>query len=318
MSHFSFATPALLFMLLVLVAVALWRLLRSPSHPTLAVADARLWASAAAVGRSWRVRLLGLPVTLRVLAAVLIVFALARPQQGMALVMVPEEGIDIVVALDVSSSMGNLTMGSDATRLESARLVIEDFVGTLKGDRVGLVMFQSRALVLSPLTHDLAATVRRVRAAGPGLLGDGTAIGLGLAESVDLLRESPARSRVVVLLTDGQNNSGEVTPIIAAQVAAALNVHVYTIGFLSVDGTSVVDEATLRRIADLTGASYYDARTQEELAAAYGAIGQLERSRVGEHRFSSFREFAPWLVGMAAGLLTVEVLLSSSWLRRQP
>jgi Ca-activated chloride channel family protein len=318
MSDLSFATPALLLALPLIAAVALWRLLRAPSRPALAVADAGPWAVAAGAGRGWRLRLLGLPAALRLIAAGLIVVALARPQQGLALVTIPEEGIDIVVALDVSSSMGNVTGAGGPTRLDAARTVIEEFVGTLEGDRVGLVMFQSRALVLSPLTDDLDATISRVRSAGPGLIEDGTAIGLGLAESVDLVRESPARSRVVVLLTDGQNNSGEVTPVAAAQVAAALGVRVYTVGFVAFDGTSAVDEATLRRIAELTDASYYDARTQEELAAAYEAIGLLERSRVGERRFSSFREFGPWLAGGAAALLAVEALLASSWLRRQP
>ncbi len=318
MSELSFAAPILLLGLPAVAALALWRALRAPGRPALAVADLGPWRSAGSGRRSVRLRLLWVGRMLRLLAAALIVIALARPQQGLATVSIPEEGIDIVVALDVSTSMGNVTARPGPTRLEAARAVLEEFFGTLEGDRVGMVIFQSRALVLSPLTDDLDAMASRVRASGPGLIEDGTAIGLGLAEAAGLLRESPARSRVVVLLTDGQNNAGEVTPVEAAQMAAALGVRVYTVAFLSRDGTSAVDEATLRRIAELTDASYYDARTQEELAAAYESIGRLERSRVGERRFESFREFGPWLAGAAALLLALDAVLAASWLRRQP
>ena len=318
MSEVTVAVPAFLAGLPAVAAFALWRVLRGPRPPALAVADLGPWRSAGSGGGGARLRLLWAGPALRVAAALLFVIALARPQQGLALVTIPEEGIDIVAALDVSTSMGNITERFGPTRLEAARAVLEEFVGTLEGDRVGMVIFQSRALVLSPLTHDLEAAASRIRVAGPGLIEDGTAIGLGLAESVGILRESPARSRVVVLLTDGQNNTGEVTPVEAAQMAAALGVRVYTVAFLSLDGTSAVDEATLRRIAELTDASYYDARTQEELAAAYEEIGRLERSRVGERRFESVRELGPWLAGAAALLLAVDALLASGWLRRHP
>ncbi len=318
MSELTFAAPALLIGLPAVAAFTLWRALRGSRRPALAVADLGPWRSAGSGGSSVRLRLLWVGPALRVAAAILVVVALARPRQGLAVVTIPEEGIDIVAALDVSTSMGNITERFGPTRLEAARAVLEEFFGTLEGDRVGMVIFQSRALVLSPLTDDLDAMASRVRVAGPGLIEDGTAIGLGLAESVGILRESPARSRIVVLLTDGQNNTGEVTPVEAAQMAAALGVRVYTVAFLSFDGTSAVDEATLRRIAALTDASYYDARTQEELAAAYEEIGRLERSRVGERRFESFHEFGPWLVGAAALLLAVDALLASTWLRRQP
>ena len=318
MIDLAFAAPVLLLALPAVGALALWRALRGPRRPALAVADLEPWRGAGSGGRSVRLRLLWIGPALRVLAALLIVIALARPRQGLATVTIPEEGIDIVAALDVSTSMENITERFGPTRLEAAQTVLEEFFATLDGDRVGMVIFQSRALVLSPLTDDLDAMTSRVRVAGPGLIDDGTAVGLGLAEAVGLLRESPARSRVVVLLTDGQNNTGEVTPIEAAQMAAALDVRVYTVAFLALDGTSAVDEATLRRIAELTDASYYDARTQEELAAAYESIGRLERSRVGERRFESFREFGPWLAGAAALLLAADALLAASWLRRQP
>ena len=145
------------------------------------------------------------------------VFALARPRQGLALTTIPKEGIDLVVSLDVSSSMSERVLGGSDTKMAAAQRAVADFVRKLEGDRIGLVIFQSRALTLSwPLTVDQAAIATAVENARSGLLSDGTAIGLGLAESLNLLRDSPAKSRVVVLLTDGQNNTGEVTPGAAA------------------------------------------------------------------------------------------------------
>jgi len=210
-------------------------------------------------------------------------------------------------------------LGRGNTRLSEAQGVIGAFVETLRGDRVGLVIFQSRALALAPLTHDLDAIKLRIDALEPGLLADGTAIGLGITEALTLLEESPARSRVVVLLTDGHNNAGEIQPLQAARIAQALDVHVYTIGFASggISGIAV-DAQTLRQVAESTDAQFYNARTQQELLQAYADIGQLERSRVGERRFVAFREYAPWFLLGVLGLLLGEFALRATWLRRYP
>jgi Ca-activated chloride channel family protein len=156
-----------------------------------------------------------------------------------------------------------------------------------------------------------------VRSLGPGLLQDGTAIGLGLAEATALVQDSPAKSRVVVLLTDGQNNAGEILPLDAARVAQALGVRVYTIGFLS-DEAGGVDRQMLRNMAESTGGRSFDARTQSDLAAAYEEISLLERSRLGERQFTTFREFAPWVVAAAVALLALEGVLRTTWLRSHP
>jgi len=314
----TFATPELLLLLPLAAAPLLWPMLRSRRRPALAFAE--LGAIRAAAGATWRLRLRALPDALRAATVAMLILALARPQQGLALTLLPEEGIDVVVAMDTSSSMGQRTSG--VTRLQEARSVVEEFVSGLEGDRVGLVVFQSRALALSPLTLDHEALKRTVRNVSSDLLPDGTAIGLGLSEALNLLRDSLARSRVVVLLTDGQNNAGEVEPLEAAQIAKALGIRVYTIGFLAADnlppGVAGVDEATLRGIAAITDAASYDAATQEQLADAYRTIGELERSRVGERRFSIFREFAPWLAAAALALLTIEAGLRATALRRYP
>ncbi len=315
----TFASPLLLWLLPVVALLALLQIARRRRPADLAIGS--LEAIREVNRPTWRLRLRWLPAALRWAAVALAVVALARPREGLAVTQVPSEGIDIVIALDVSSSMTTPTRGEPgATRLSEAQDVVNAFVETLEGDRVGLVIFQSRALALSPLTHDVTAIQRRVDGLAPGLIDDGTAIGLGLSEAVSLVEDSPARSRVVVLLTDGQNNAGAIQPEIAAQLAAALDVRVYTIGFLSgaFQGQIQVNEVSLRAIAQSTDAEYYNARSREELAEAYADIGELERSRVGERRFIAFREYAPWFLLGALGLLLGESALRATWLRRYP
>jgi Ca-activated chloride channel family protein len=227
---------------------------------------------------------------------------------------VPEQGIDLVVALDVSGSMSQSLGRNQPTRLEAAKAVVRDFVTTLDGDRVGLVIFQARSLVLAPLTVDRVAVRRTVEGTESGLLPDGTAIGLAAAEGLNLLRTSPARSRVLVLLTDGENNAGEIQPLQSAALAKTLGVRMYTIAFTG-RGESI-DRAVLRRMADDTGGASYDATSQEELRRAYDQIGALERSRLGERKFTRMQELAPWLAGAAIGLLVIEAALRATVLRR--
>ena len=313
----TFAAPWALALLPLAALLVLreWGAARAPS-PALLVADLAPLRQAAR--RTWRVQLRRLPLLLRGLAIVLVAVALAQPRAGLAVTALPEEGIDVVVTVDVSSSMtANVPGTSGTTRLAAAQAVVSDFVDTLEGDRIGLVIFQARALTLSPLTNDADAIHARVRGLAPGLLPDGTAIGLGLAEATALLQDSPAKSRIVVLLTDGQNNAGEIRPLDAARVAQALGVRVYTIGFLGPEAGGV-DRQMLRSMAESTGGRSYDARTQSDLAAAYAEVSSLERSRVGEREFTSFVEYGPWIAAAAVALLTLEAALRATWLRSQP
>lgn len=283
-------------------------------RPAALVAD--LGPLAAAARPTARTRLRRLPDVLRALAILLLLLSAARPREGLALTTLPEEGIDIVAVVDVSSSMG-ASASPDESRMEAARRVLGEFAETLRTDRLGLVAFQSRAITLSPLTNDVPAIQRRIDDLGPGLIEDGTAIGLGIMEGVGLLEDSLARSRVIVLLTDGENNAGEVEPFTAAQVAGALDVRVYIIGFTG-PRSREVDIPAMQEIARIADGAYYDARTPEELQAAYEAIGALERSRVGEREFIAWREYGPWIALAAVGLLVGDVALRSTWLRRQP
>lgn len=299
---------------LISAAVAL---LRQPSQ------QRALWvaqggpAEAAAARRTPRMRVRWLPDALHVLALLLLFVALARPRQGLALSVIPEEGIDVVVALDTSSSMTERIVGASETKLAAAQRVVREFARSLEGDRVGLVIFQSRALTMSPLTVDQPAIGRGVSNVRSGLLPDGTAIGLGLAESLNLLRDSTARSRIVVLLTDGQNNGGEITPGAATALARALEIRVYTIGF-GAGRPGSVDATALGQIAEATGGRFFDAATTADLAEAYAEVGRLERSVVGERRFTRYREFAPVLAAIALSALVIEAALRSTWLRRHP
>jgi len=312
----TFATPLLLTLIPVVAAALYWRFrVRPGAKPALLTADLGM-LDAAGRRASWRVRLRWLPTALRGAALLLLLVAAARPQRGLALTFVPEQGIDLVLALDVSGSMLQSTGRNQPTRLEAAKNVVRDFVTTLDGDRVGLVVFQARSLVLSPLTVDRIAAQRAVEATETGLLPDGTAIGLAAAEGLNLLRNSPARSRVLVLLTDGENNAGDIQPLQAAQLAKSLGVRMYTIAFTGRGET--LDREVLRRMAADTGGASYDASSQDELRKAYDEIGALERSRLGDRRFTRYQELAPWVAGLAIALLVTEAGLRATVFRRHP
>ena len=310
----TLAIPWALLLLIPLAWFVARELRTRRASPALVVADLAPWRAAAR--RSPRVRLRSLPLILRALAIALAIVAFARPRQGLTITTIPEEGIDVVIAFDASSSMTAPLGDGRTTRLQAARTVVTNFVNTLSGDRVGLVIFQARALTLAPLTGDLDAIRARVATIEPGLLNDGTAIGLGLSEAITVVKDSPAKSRIVVLLTDGENNAGAIPPLQAARVAQALGIRVYTIGFIAA-GTGA-DSQNLRAIAETTGGRSFDARTQTDLAAAYAEVRSLERSRLGERRFTVYREFAPWFAAFAVGLLATDGLLRATWLRTQP
>lgn len=306
---FAFATPALLLLFPAVLVLWLPGLVRRRSAAM--VADSSL--ARAATRPTWRLRLRWIPGALRILAVALLVVAIARPRHGNAVTVAPEEGVDVVLSVDVSSSMTQaVTRGT--TRITAAQQAVAEFADRMEGGRIGLVAFQSKAITLSPLTSDHNALKLRAKTLEPGLVEDGTAIGLGLAEALSLLGDSPARSRVVVLLSDGENNGGNIEPADAARVAQALGVRVYTIAFAGTTGAA----SGLRAMAISTGAQSYDARTPEELKKIYGDIGKLERSRLGERKFVDFTEYGPWFAGAAVLLLAAEGVLRATWLRRAP
>lgn len=313
--------PALLALLALvpLYGWVLWRLAREPR-------PGYLLPRLSAVGRNAPpgklLRTLPWLGALRAAAAVLIIVALARPQSTTVQAVRPAEGIDIVLAIDTSSSMTQYRLASDETRIDAARRVARDFVAQREDDRVGLVIFQRRSLVLSPLTLDIEAIDTLIETSvRSGIIPDGTALGLAMAEAVDLLRDSQAASRVVVALTDGENNVPGITTQQAAAVARALGVRIYTIGLPAAQRTSAavsLNEIPLIYAADETGGRYFRASDADELADAYAEIAQLERARVGEETLLRSRELAPALLIAALALILLEVGARVGPWRRTP
>jgi Ca-activated chloride channel family protein len=304
----SFADPYLLLLLLALPVVLLLKARTGEASGAAGFSNVALLAS---FKPTWRMRYRWLPTFLRAGAIALLIIALARPQVGRANSELPGQGIDIALVMDTSSSM-NSSLGND-TRMAVAQRVIGDFIKGRKDDRLGLVVFRASALVLSPLTLDYEALGEIIPTTGDIRLPDGTAIGVGLSNGLDLLRESRARSRVVILLTDGENNEGDIEPLEAARIAETLGIRVYTIGVLEEGarsgGAVNVDEEALRQIAEITGGRYFPAESESALEQIYASIENLEKSRLERPQFASYNEYAAYFLAAAVALLALEVTL---------
>jgi Ca-activated chloride channel homolog len=270
----------------------------------------------------WRVRLRWALVALRVAAIVLFIIALARPQIVHASVESISDGIDIVLAIDVSGSMSEAGFGG-STKIDAVKRVVHDFLGGLKNDRVGIVIFSGEAIVLGPPTLDYAASQKLVDPIDTGSLAGGTAIGTGLATAVNVLRDSNAKSKVVILLTDGENNSGDISPLDASNMAQLLGVRVYTIGAVSAPSEAAnpddsVDEQLMRKMATQTGGQYYSVSDANSLAEVYREVETLEKSHVGTRDFIDYQEAHLGFLAAGALLLFVEIALAATLLRRTP
>jgi Ca-activated chloride channel family protein len=326
-----FASPWLLSLLVVPVLLAWWPWLarQRTRVATLQYSDLRLTTH---LSRSLRQRGRFVLPVLRLLALGLLIMALARPQSGNAREVILGEGVDIAIVLDISGSMAALDF--EPNRLGAAKKVIRDFVNQRQYDRIGLVIFATEAFSQVPPTLDynvLERILDETQVSWDIGLDSGTAIGLGLANGANMLRESKADSRVIVLLTDGANNSGQIDPITAAEIAKALDIRVYTIGAARPgpaalpfpDGRieyrdSEIDEETLRQIADITGGLYFRAEDAEGLQEIYDTINELERSKVEVRTFTRYRELAIWLIIPAAFFLALEMLLRRTLFRTIP
>jgi Ca-activated chloride channel family protein len=308
-------------LLLVVVALALALQIRRETHRPGGILFSSLGLLPHARA-SWRIRLRWLLLPLRVMAATAIILALAAPSVVHASLDVPAEGIDIVVVLDTSSSMSTPDFGGQS-RIDASKRVIHDFLGGLKNDRVGVVIFSAESLVLSPLTLDYPAAQKLVEPIQAGRpLRDGTAIGTGLATGLNILRESNARGKVAVLLTDGENNTGDIQPLDAAQIAKLLGVRLYTIGAVPVGRAGQravdVDEQLMRRMSEMSGGQYYRVSDETTLREVYREIETLEKARVGTRAFISTEDAALPFAAAGAALLVVELLLATTVFRRSP
>jgi Ca-activated chloride channel family protein len=275
---------------------------------------------------------------LRGLTLLLLIAALARPQRGKAESKYSGEGIDIVLAVDISGSMlsEDFTLhGQRANRLEVVKSVVTDFVGRRGGDRVGLVLFSGRPYTQCPLTLDHGWLLQNLARARIGMIEDGTAIGSALATAAGRLEHSEAKSKVIILLTDGQNNAGKISPATAADAVKALGIKVYTIGagtrglapFPARDlfGNTIyqpikvdIDEDTLKAIAAKTGGKYFRATDTASLQQIYDEIGRMERTTFTAPRYLDYAELYPWLAFPALLLLCCEVGLTHTVLRKLP
>jgi Ca-activated chloride channel family protein len=308
-----FADPYLLLLLLLVPLFLVVKARLTRDHAPANFSNVGLLAG---YGKTWRLRYRWVPTFVRAVALVLLVIAIARPQQGRAETEVPGEGIDIALVLDTSSSMTG-TFG-DQNKLESAQAVIKDFIEKRDQDRIGFVIFRDRSIVLSPLTLDYDSLAVLVDGVDKVNLPDGTAIGSGLGDALNLLRESKARSRVAILLTDGQNNAGSIDPGQAARIASTLGIRVYTIGLIdpssrqSPGGNVNVDEKALEEMAKVTGGRYFAADNEKGLQEIYDNIDNLETSQIGRPTFLAYDEIAPYFLVAALLLLVLELALRST------
>jgi len=277
-------------------------------------------------------------IYLRLLAVVLLILALARPQTPVADSKIQSEGIDIVLAIDCSTSMlaEDFKLGGQRqSRIEVVKNVVKDFIMGRKNDRIAIVAFASRAYTVCPLTLDYGWLLDNLDRVKTGLVEDGTAIGSGIATSLNRLRDVKAKSKVVILLTDGRNNTGKISPLTAAEAAKALKIKIYTIGAGSKGpvpypvkdffGNTVyqpievdIDEDTLIKIADMTGAKYFRATDTESLRKIYKEIDALEKTVIEEKGYLEYNELFGIFLIMSLSALVLEIVLSNTILRKIP
>ncbi len=331
----TFHNPTLLWLLAVLPIFMLLRGRRGRKaallYPSTEVA--------AVVAKATRSRVGGLIVTLRYLAVAAFIVALARPQFGQEHTQVHASGIDMVLAVDVSTSMEALDMqheGEPSNRIDTVRGVVQTFIDERPNDRIGLVAFAGAPYLVSPLTLDHDWLQGNLGRLTTGMVEDGTAIGSALAASVNRLRDDTnAKSKIVILLTDGVNNAGKVQPVLAAQAAAAEGIKVYTIGVgrqgkapmpvVGNDGRRrivmadvEVDETTLKAIAETTNGTFFRATDAESLAAIYQEIDAMEKTTRTVERLQSYSERFSWAAFPGLALLGLELLTSFGVRRRIP
>ncbi|MFA5119384.1 MAG: VWA domain-containing protein [Candidatus Omnitrophota bacterium] len=287
---------------------------------------------------SWKARLSAQLIFVRLAAAILMIAALARPQSPVSDAKIQSEGIDIVLAIDCSTSMlaEDFKMGNKRqNRLDVVKEVVKEFIEGRSNDRIGIVAFAARAYTACPLTLDYGWLSENLKRIKTGLIEDGTAVGSGLAASLNRLRNTSAKSKVVILLTDGRNNTGSIAPLTAAEAAKALKIKVYTIGagtkelapypvkdFFGNNSYQMIridiDEDTLGKIASVTDGKYFRATDTQSLRRIYNEIDRLEKTPLEEKGYVEYNElFAVFLIP-ALALILLEIFLSNTVLRKVP
>lgn len=331
---FQFVHPEFLFLLLLLPVLAIWKgrwgrpaAVRMPSTD-----------DAIRVGAKTRSTVGGFLMFLGLLSFALFIIALARPRHGKGSSEIEASGIDILLTLDVSTSMEALDFkleGESVNRLEVVRSVVGKFIGQRPNDKIGMLAFAGRPYLVSPLTMDKEYLGKRLADVQMGRVEDGTAIGSAIASSVGHLRNSTAKSRIVILLTDGVNNAGAVNPLTAAEAAKALGIKIYTIG-TGIQGEAPmpvrdgfgrtrlqnvkveIDEEMMRGVATATGGQYFRATDTDSLEKIYESINQLEKTTRKLKKYQRYDELYLWALIPGLGLLLLENVLSQTRYRRLP
>ncbi|MBR4848459.1 MAG: VWA domain-containing protein [Bacteroidaceae bacterium] len=327
-----FANISCLLLFIPLVGYVVWYLTKGKSiKPSMKVSTIAPFGNGI---KSFKNRILHLPFILRILTLSMVIIVLARPQSSDSWEESDIEGIDIMLATDVSTSM--LAMDLKPNRIEAAKEVAAKFVNSRKNDNIGLTIFAGESFTQCPLTIDHAVMLNMLNAvkcdiALNGIIEDGTAIGMGIANGVSRLKDSKAKSKVIILLTDGSNNSGEISPEAAAEIAKEFGVRIYTIGVGTNSETAPfpygdqvvnvpveIDEATLKKIAQITDGKYYRATSKESLGEIYSEIDKLERTKLHARQFSAYNEEYQIFALIALLSLMLEIILRNTVLRKIP
>ena len=330
MKDIMFANTEFFYLFIIIPALIAWYIIKYKKRYT--TIDFSTTEGFLTTKPSLKQRLLHLPFILRMIVLSLLIIVLARPQTSSSSKKVKTEGIDIVLALDISSSM--LSEDFKPNRLEAAKKTAFEFIDNRINDRIGLVIFSSKSFTQCPVTVDHDILKNLFKSIKSGMIEDGTAIGMGLATAVDRLKDSKAKSKVIILLTDGVNNMGIVSPQTAAEIAKTFKVRVYTIGvgtrgkapypmktafgtqYINIDVE--IDEPLLKSIAETTGGKYFRATNNKTMTDIYKEIDKMEKTKIDEsvfsHHYEEFFNFA-----LAAGLFFVlELLLKYLYFRKIP
>ncbi len=325
-----FAHIEYLFLLLLLIPYILWYVLkRKKTEPTLRLSTTRMYLQAP---RSWKIYLLHAPFVLRIAALIALVLVLARPQSTNSWQNTEIEGIDIMLALDISGTMQAEDLKPN--RLEAAKEAATEFINGRPNDNIGLVIYSSESFTQCPLTTDHAALLNLIKDVRYGMVRDGTAIGVALATAVSRLKDSQAKSKVIILLTDGLNNMGDISPLTAAEIAKQFGVRVYTIGvgtngpapypmqtYAGVQYVNIpveIDEKALAEIASLTNGNYFRANSNSALKDVYREIDKLEKTKLNVKEFSKREEEYGVFAWIVFGCILLEILLRHTVLKKIP
>jgi len=329
---YRFADPEYLYLLLLIPLLVYWYWTRKGRGSSkIRFSDVGIVKK---VGKTTKQHLRHSVFFFRLLFLSLIILALARPQSGSKMKETSTEGVDIVLAIDVSSSM--LAEDFKPNRLEAAKNVASEFIEGRQNDRLGMIIFAGESFTQCPLTLDYGVLLNLLESTDVADQDwDGTAIGMGIINAVNRLRDSKAKSKVVILLTDGENNKGQVDPITAARIAQSFDVKIYTIG-AGTKGTALypvtdplmgkryvpmqvnIDEDVLKEIAKITEAKYFRATNSKKLAEIYHEIGEMEKTKIEVQEFTRYDEFFIYFLGLGLMFFAIEIISSNTVFRKIP